>query len=123
MVAQVQAGSAAARAGVQVGDFVLKVGGRDTRDWEGEAVLRVFKESVGTAVEVRVARPSPIPVTDKEKRRALIVLQTKVSGDGNCSTMAYTPLHSLPPSLPPSLLPSLPSFLSHNGRATCREKV
>lgn len=78
MVAQVQKGSPAARAGLQVGDFVLRVAGQETRSVDGEKVLRRLKEEVGKVVEVGVARPSLVPVTDKEKMRALIVLQTKV---------------------------------------------
>ena len=79
MVAQVQSGSVAERAGVIVGDFVLKVCGGDVRTADGEQVLRMLREEAGKAVEVAVARPYPVPVTDKEKMRALLVLQTKVS--------------------------------------------
>jgi hypothetical protein len=78
MVAQVQSGSVAERAGVTVGDFVLKVCGRDIRTADGEQVLRMMREEVGKAVEVAVARPYPVPLTDKEKMRALLVLQTKL---------------------------------------------
>ena len=78
MVAQVQKGSPAARAGLQVGDFVLRVAGQELRSADGERVLRRLKEEVGKTVEVMVARPFPVPVTDKEKMKALIVLQTKV---------------------------------------------
>lgn len=78
MVAQVQRGSTADRAGLKIGDFVLRVAGGDTRRADGEFVLRRLKEEAGKPVEVGVARPSPVPVTDKEKMRALIVLQTKV---------------------------------------------
>ena len=78
MVAQVQKGSPAARAGLLVGDFVLKVAGEEIRTADGEVVLRRLKEEVGRQVEVGVARPSPVPVTDKEKMKALIFIQTKV---------------------------------------------
>lgn len=78
MVAQIQSGSVADKAGLIVGDFVLKVSGQETRSSEAEKVLQLLKERVGRAVEVVVARPYPVPVTDKEKMRALIVLQTKV---------------------------------------------
>ena len=83
MVAQVQSGSVAERAGVIVGDFVLKVCGKDVRTADGEQVLRMLREEVGKAVEVAVARPYPVPVTDKEKMRALLVLQTKVSSSSS----------------------------------------
>ena len=79
MVARVQAGSAAGRTGLQVGDFVLKVSGKDMCSADSELVLRILREGVGGEVELRVARPFPVPVTDKEKMRALLVLQTKVS--------------------------------------------
>ena len=80
MVAEVQSGSVADKAGLAVGDFVLKASGQDTRTDDGETVLRLLKERVGQTVEMSVARPYPVPVTDKEKMRALIVLQTKVCG-------------------------------------------
>lgn len=79
MVAQVLGSSAAGKAGLLVGDFVLRVSGRDTRSADGEMVLQMLREEIGQAVELCVARPFPVPVTDKEKMRALIVLQTKVS--------------------------------------------
>ena len=78
MVALVQKGSPAARAGLQVGDFILRLAGEDKRSADGEKILRRLKEEVGKTVEVGVARPSPVPITDKEKMKALIVLQTKV---------------------------------------------
>ena len=81
MVALVQKGSPAARAGLLVGDFILRVAGQETRSADGEYVLRRLKEKVGKTVEVGVARPYPVPVTDKEKMKALIVLQTKVRFD------------------------------------------
>ena len=78
MVAMVQTGSVFYKAGLQVGDFVLKLSGQDIRTADGETILRILREAVGRTVEVGVARPYPVPVTDKEKMRALIVLQTKV---------------------------------------------
>ena len=78
VVVQVVNGSEASRAGLQVGDFVLKVDRKDTRDVNAEKVQQMFRECMSSAMEVCVARPFPIPVTDKEKMRALIVLQTKV---------------------------------------------
>ena len=91
MVAQVQSGSVAERAGVTVGDFVLKVCGRDIRTADGEQVLRMMREEAGKAVEVAVARPYPVPLTDKEKMRALLVLQTKVSlsSSGVCVSLSH----------------------------------
>ena len=95
MVAQVQSGSVAERAGVIVGDFVLKVCGKDVRTADGEQVLRMLREEVGKAVEVAVARPYPVPVTDKEKMRALLVLQTKVSSPAvMCVSLSPLSSHS-----------------------------
>ena len=98
MVAMVQSGSVACRAGLQVGDFVLKISGHDTRTADGEIVLRKLKEAVGRTVEVGVARPFPVPVTDKEKMRALLVLQTKVIWLSLSLPLTwwllYTPSHS-----------------------------
>ena len=82
MVVKLQDGSPAKRAGLQVGDFVLNVAGQDTRDWEGEAVLRLLQEQAGREVAVRVARGDPIPVSDSERMKALLVLQTKVGWSG-----------------------------------------
>lgn len=79
MVAKVLGSSVAGMAGLQVGDFILKVSGRDTHSVDAEVALRMLREEIGRAVEVCVARPYPVPVTDKEKMKALIVLQTKVS--------------------------------------------
>ena len=45
-------------------------------------VWATIKHYQGAALRVRVGRPSPVPASDMERRRAVIVLQTKVGEGG-----------------------------------------
>ena len=79
MIAGVTRGSSADQAGVKAGDFLIALNGNDLQASMEEAVLTIIKYSHGAVLDMRVGRPQPLPVTDFERRKAIITLQTKVS--------------------------------------------
>lgn len=79
IVSSVDRGSSADKGGVKIGDFVIALNGNDNQASSLESVLTVLKCLYGAVIALRVARPTPLPETNFEKRRAIIILQTKVS--------------------------------------------
>ena len=72
------AGSVADGAGAKAGDYLIVLNGKDVQFATGDEVSSTLKYSYGSALEIRVARPHPLPVTDLDRRRAILTLQTKV---------------------------------------------
>lgn len=77
-VAAVVPGSVTDQSGVKAGDFVVKLNGHDVLHSSMETVQSILKFSLGSPLTLHIARPSPVPVTEVQRRRAIIVLQTKV---------------------------------------------
>ncbi len=73
-------GSVAERAGVKAGDYLIAFNGNDTQESTEDNVGSMLQNSYGSALELRVARPHPLPVSSIDKRRALLTLQNKVIG-------------------------------------------
>ena len=78
MLADVDPGSPADKAGLVRGDFLVQLNGNDIQRSSEEAVRTIIKYSHGSKLNVRIARPHPFPSTDYLRRRAIITLQTKV---------------------------------------------
>lgn len=78
MLADVDPGSPADKAGLMRGDFLVQLNGNDIQRSSEEAVRTIIKYSQGSRLTVRVARPHPYPSTDYLRRRAIITLQTQV---------------------------------------------
>lgn len=77
-VSQVVGGSAAERAGLMVGDFVLELNGHDVAKTSVDGVRSLIKYVEGSVLTLNVGRPHPIPVTVMEEKKALLAVQTKV---------------------------------------------
>ena len=71
-------GSVADGAGAKAGDYLIVLNGKDVQFATRDEVSSTLKYSYGSALEIRVARPHPLPVTDLDRRRAILTLQTKV---------------------------------------------
>ena len=78
MLADVDPGSPADKAGLMKGDFLVQLNGNDIQRSSEEAVRTIIKYSQGSKLTVRIARPHPFPSTDYLRRRAIITLQTQV---------------------------------------------
>ena len=78
MLADIDPGSPADKAGLKRGDFLILLNGNDIQRSSEEAVRTIIKYSQGSQLSIRIARPHPFPSTDYLKRRAIITLQTKV---------------------------------------------
>lgn len=70
--------SVAERAGVKAGDYLIALNGNDVHESTEDDVGGMLQNSYGSALELRVARPHPLPVSSIDKRRALLTLQNKV---------------------------------------------
>lgn len=79
MLSDVLRGSVADRAGVIPGDYFLTLNGSNMQECTEDEVGSELQRLCGSAFEIRVARPHPLPVTDMDKRRALLSLQNKVN--------------------------------------------
>ena len=78
MLSDVDRGSPADKAGLKPGDFLVQLNGNDIQRSSEEAVRTIIKYSHGAQLTIRIARPHPFPSTDYLRRRAIIILQTKV---------------------------------------------
>ncbi len=78
MLSNVLRGSVADRAGVIPGDYIITLNGTNMQEYTEEDVGSKLQSLCGSALEIKVARPHPLPGTDMDKRRALLALQNKV---------------------------------------------
>ena len=80
VLSTVTTGSVADQAGAKTGDYLIVLNGRDVQFATRDEVGSVLKHSYGSAIQLRVARPHPLPRTGLDRRRAILTLQTKVCG-------------------------------------------
>ncbi len=78
MLSNVLQGSVADRAGVIPGDYIITLNGTNMQECTEDDVGSKLQSLCGSALEIKVARPHPLPGTDMDKRRALLALQNKV---------------------------------------------
>lgn len=78
VVNDVVAGSIAEQGGLRQADFIVKINGTDVTKRDADDIVSLLNQLKGRKLSVCVARPRPVPTTDAEKRRALLVVQNKL---------------------------------------------
>jgi carboxyl-terminal processing protease len=79
-------GSPAERAGIQPGDRIIEIGGKQTRGWTNEEASKVLRGRPGTTVSLKIERPGiAIPIDLKVQRTTIhqsAVRRASLLGEG-----------------------------------------